>query len=113
MPESTTALELARDFAAGDVPSIGTDDVAGVLATYDAVIAVSGRVEFVVDCPKYGEQASAGITLFTDWVPGAPLVIDMEMAAAQTTYTCGACGNECYSGDYDLYYDDEHEDIEI
>lgn len=76
---------------------------------YDAVIAAGGRVEFVVDCPKCGEQASAGVTLFTDWVPGESLVIDLEMAAAQTTFTCDGCGNECYSGDYDLDYDKDGE----
>lgn len=110
MPEQTVALKLARDFAAGEVPSIGADDVAAVLAAYDAVLAAGGRVEFVVDCPKCGEQASAGVTLFTDWVPAAPLIVDLEMAAAQMTFTCDGCGNECYTGDYDVYADEDGDD---
>ncbi len=69
-------------------------------------------LEFVVDCPKCGEPASAGNTLFTDYEPGKPLRIDVEMAAAQMTFTCtdGECGTTCYSGDYDVYTDGDDDD---
>lgn len=62
-------------------------------------------IEFVVDCPECGETASAGNTLFTDWEPGAPFQIDLEMSAAQIEFRCTdvECGVVCYAGDYQVY----------
>jgi hypothetical protein len=71
-------------------------------------------VEFVVDCPKCGEMSSAGTTMFMGGEPDRPLRIDLEMAAAQMTFTCtdDECGTECYSGDYDVYSDDDESEAE-
>ena len=62
-------------------------------------------IEFVVECPECGGIASAGNTLFTDYEPGKPLRIDLEMSATQMTFTCEDCGERCYSGDYDVFGD--------
>lgn len=68
-------------------------------------------IEFVVDCPKCGEPASAGNTLFTDWEPDKPFRIDLEMSAAQLVFICTDwdCGAECYSGDYEVHYEDDEQ----
>lgn len=62
-------------------------------------------VEFTVDCPKCGSEASAGRTLFRSYVPGETLVIDLGMHGAQMEFTCidDECGVTCYSGDYEVY----------
>lgn len=64
-------------------------------------------VQFVVDCPSCEGVASSGITLFTDYEEGQPLQVDVQMSAGQTTFTCADCGTRCYSGDFDVYTDDQ------
>lgn len=65
-------------------------------------------IEFTVECPKCGETASAGTTLFTDYEEGEPLRIDLEMSAAQLMFVCedDDCGAKCASGDYEVFVDD-------
>jgi hypothetical protein len=66
-------------------------------------------IEFTVDCPVCGEVASAGNTLFTDYEEGKPLRVDLELAAAQMKFFCENedCGAECYSGDYEVFSDND------
>lgn len=66
-------------------------------------------IEFTVDCPKCGEPASNGNTLFTDYAPDKPLRVDLEMTAAQETFTCTdpGCGTQCYTGDLDVLGNDD------
>lgn len=78
-------------------------------SAYAATLAAGGQIEFVVDCPKCGEPASNGVGLFTDWEPGKPLRIDLETAASQETFTCtdADCGARCYSGDFEVFTDED------
>jgi hypothetical protein len=66
-------------------------------------------IEFTVDCPECDGTATAGVTMFTDHEPGKPLRIDLEMAAAQLKFVCedDDCGAQCFSGDYEVFTDDE------
>jgi len=69
-------------------------------------------VEFVVACGKCDEPAYGGRTLFLDYEAGQPLVIDLDMHATQTSFTCTDpdCGVVSYTGDLDVFTDDDEDD---
>jgi hypothetical protein len=96
---------------ASDLMMFDLATVLALLNAYDAMTAAGKRVEFVVDCPVCGEPATAGTTLFTDYEPGQPLRIDLGMAASQETFTCTGpdCGAQCYSGDFEVFTDEDTE----
>jgi hypothetical protein len=61
-------------------------------------------VEFVVECPVCGHEASSGITMLTDVEEGRPIKIDLDLLASQVEFSCGdpACQKTCYSSDYEV-----------
>lgn len=62
MPELNTALNLAEDFAAGDVPNIGPDDVAAVLDGYQGLaLAVSDQSKRAREAESRAAAAEAAI----------------------------------------------------
>jgi hypothetical protein len=71
-------------------------------------------VEFTVDCPKCGEPASSGNTLFSDYEPGRPLQVDLELTGSQMEFTCADedCGVRCGTGDIEVFLHPDDEDDE-
>lgn len=70
--------------------------------------APSGVFYLSFDCPQCDDEILYGPCLTTEEHQGAP-VIPFDIAA-QTTVRCPKCRTESYTGDVELYIDDDEED---